>query len=830
MVRIPQRGDTAKPITNDDDETHHPDNMTVPETVYSDEARHSISTISGHKRPHPDVSGDEERSIMSPSPPQPLRKRQKREHPQDHSQNQHREPPQNQSSSSVLSNSSMNSDGTQSANPSNLSTLPSLPSTKRMRRLSQSQLNNDMIAMSRGRDSESFQSHRNAQQSAERMESKVIMVDLSLEEPQKDILELLSHLSDAVFLELRNKRISGFNVEFNFITLGEREIQKLLDDQIRECRQVHLYQSNELRADANSKLQLLFTLYVLVHLRTVVVDSSITLALVYFKHIYADSVYKSLLDRNWISRTCIAPHIEHSLKQSMMAVIERKIVDHPKMARVAEIATLIRSEWKEQRRNLRPKRNGMRIGKWNENGIGNGIGNVDGTEALKQKNGKLEADDVTDGDSGGDAPTSGSKTAEIDDKENCNVKQVEAVEHGNDKKPPTLLVVVEHFTLLKIMEKYMSLHGLEKTLSVLEQSQNADAILDVMMLNNSWFIATTVSILTAILKTSPRSTITETFCASISRMIIFSERIQTQIGRHYDCFDDEMEVMVLRCRIPRKFAYHLLSQQICESVPSMHSVSSYHRDLYEIPEHRLGIKTKIICAEKWTVNNDSFRRQLAQYNIWAIPRSMETLDFIITSVTAVAVFEVKPLPKYDEELRGWIQSAMEFTKYLTRTFPKYKTLYLIIAYPVHQGHRANVSTIRLAAIRRMQQTVIWYLLKVKYGAQHEQIPVIRTVTTFDLKSTLIPSLLEIIKKEYVHIELEPIDDGVLGAGGVVQDDEAQTQWNSNEVGSEEDDGLFVINSYLDGHQYLLEQILCAFPSLNPFSAQRMLQSQLTLKV
>ena len=175
--------------------------------------------------------------------------------------------------------------------------------------------------------------------------------------------------------------------------------------------------SNELRADANSKLQLLFTLYVLIHLRSVVVDSSITLGLVYFKHIYADSVYKSLLDRNWISRTCIAPHIEYALKQSMMAVIERKIVDHPKMARIAEIASLLHSEWEEDR---------------NRNGIKTvNTRNVPGTEVLE--NGKMEADDgddAVDAVNGGDGGNRGDDAAKLKD---YNRTEAECVEEG---KPP----------------------------------------------------------------------------------------------------------------------------------------------------------------------------------------------------------------------------------------------------------------------------------------------------------------------------------------------------------------------------------------------------------
>ena len=180
-------------------------------------------------------------------------------------------------------------------------------------------------------------------------------------------------------------------------------------------------------------------------------------------------------------------------------------------------------------------------------------------------------------------------------------------------------------------------------------------------------------------------------------------------------------------------------------------------------------------------------------------------------------------------LSRWIQTGLLWTKSLLKAFPKYKTLYLIIAYPVHEGRTANVRTINMAAVRRMQQSVIWYLLRVKHGSQHNDIPAIRTVTTFNLKKTLIPSLVEMIKKEYVHIDLEKVDDPALGLMGVA-DDDARTQWNVDAVDSVDGDDTFLINSYLDGHQTLAEQMLCRFPSLNPFSAQRMIQSNLTLKV
>ena len=528
--------------------------------------------LSGHKRSEPEPN----EHTPSPSPPSPLQKRQKRQ---------------------IVEKQSA-----------------SKPQPKRrIRRLSNFQLTNDMMAMSSSTSlrnnpssTSSFGRNRNAQQLIHKLKKKAITINLSLTAPQKDILETLSYLSNAVFMELHNKNIDGFKVEYNFMTLSTEVISKLLEDQITNCRQVHMYKSSELRSDATTKLQLIFTLYVLIHLRSIVIASSLTLALVFFKQLYTDSVNKTLLDRHWISRESIAPTIQNSLKQTLVfffcvfrlvahccccciqsAIICRKISDHPKMKRIAEIATMLLTECKQQQN-------------------------------------RQNAD-------------------------NC--------------KPDTMLIVCQHFTLLKIMEKYMNLEGIGTEFSVLEQNQNADDVLDALMVSRSWCIATTANILSSILSTKASKIKTE-FCKSVARIIVYSDAIQDEIGKHLNEFkEDEVEIIILKCHLTRKFTQNLVSEQLRRNVHVQSSMIDMNK--FESPEFRLGNPTKVIMNDKWNAIDSNFRKQLKKSNILAVSRNLSIEDFIITSNAAIVIYQIPTLPEQDKDINDWLSAAKEFIKALS---------------------------------------------------------------------------------------------------------------------------------------------------------------------
>ncbi len=60
----------------------------------------------------------------------------------------------------------------------------------------------------------------------------LIIISLNLSETQRDVLEILSYLSNKIFIELYNKRLLNFKLEYNFITLQSEIIHKLLQDQM----------------------------------------------------------------------------------------------------------------------------------------------------------------------------------------------------------------------------------------------------------------------------------------------------------------------------------------------------------------------------------------------------------------------------------------------------------------------------------------------------------------------------------------------------------------------------------------------------------------------
>ena len=142
----------------------------------------------------------------------------------------------------------------------------------------------------------------------------------------------------------------------------------------------------------------------------------------------------------------------------------------------------------------------------------------------------------------------------------------------------------------------------------------------------------------------------------------------------------------------------------------------------------------------------------------------------------------------------------------------------------HNQHRANVNTIKLESVQKMQKTFISYLMRIKYDDTQSNAPIIRYFTTFNLKKTLISSLINVITKEYVHIEVEQLDDAQYDE----LNDDIKTQWNG-----EDDDGdeaaEVVINEFLNEYESFLEVFLCSFPSLNPLSVQRMLQKNLNIR-
>ncbi len=123
----------------------------------------------------------------------------------------------------------------------------------------------------------SFIEHRNNSESINKIYQKHILIQLNLSESQYDLLHLetLSHLSNKIF------------IEYTFITLSNEIIGKLLQNQILKCRQVHMYKNNSQRSNSTTILQLLFTLYVLIHLKTIIIDASITLSLLFFKLLYS---------------------------------------------------------------------------------------------------------------------------------------------------------------------------------------------------------------------------------------------------------------------------------------------------------------------------------------------------------------------------------------------------------------------------------------------------------------------------------------------------------------------------------------------------------------
>ena len=96
--------------------------------------------------------------------------------------------------------------------------------------------------------------------------------------------------------------------------------------------------------------------------------------------------------------------------------------------------------------------------------------------------------------------------------------------------PPKILVIVEHFILLKIMEKYIKLYDLNQ-FTILEQKQHCDEMLDILLINQCWFMATTDNILCSILKNDNMIN-KQKFLNSISKIIIYSPQIQDKIGKY----------------------------------------------------------------------------------------------------------------------------------------------------------------------------------------------------------------------------------------------------------------------------------------------------------
>ncbi len=139
----------------------------------------------------------------------------------------------------------------------------------------------------------------------------------------------MSYLTDHIFLSLHNKRLLKLKLEYNFLTLT-CEYKQLLKDQILNCRPIQIILHEQMKQ----------IYYALIYIGIIIISESFTLALVIFKHLCPDILYKSLLHRNWIAHESIAYIMENSLKQSTIAVIAKKIIDHPKLKQIAEICTI----------------------------------------------------------------------------------------------------------------------------------------------------------------------------------------------------------------------------------------------------------------------------------------------------------------------------------------------------------------------------------------------------------------------------------------------------------------------------------------------------------
>ena len=106
--------------------------------------------------------------------------------------------------------------------------------------------------------------------------------------------------------------------------------------------------------------------------------------------------------------------------------------------------------------------------------------------------------------------------------------------------------------------------------------------------------------------------------------------------------------------------------------------------------------------------------------------------------------------------------------------------------------------------------------------QNHHIPTIKYFTTFNLKKTLISTLINIINKEYAHIHLDQIKEN--------QDDEdTKTEWNDDNDDHNDNDNKTIINAYLNEYTCYLETFLSSYPCLNQFAAQRMLQNGYNIK-
>ncbi len=156
----------------------------------------------------------------------------------------------------------------------------------------------------------------------------------------------------------------------------------------------------------------------------------------------------------------------------------------------------------------------------------------------------------------------------------------------------------------------------------------------------------------------------------------------------------------------------------------------------ECGEYKLGNKTKIIINNKW----NSITNELLNANILAIKRNLYFEDFIIDSGTVIVIYETGPLPEEELNISKWLNNSKEFIKHLTAIFTKYHKIYLITSYP------KSLNTIKYESVQRMQKIFIKYLMNLKYNENYNiNIPIIKHFITFNLKKTLISSLVNYLQ-------------------------------------------------------------------------------------